>query len=385
MIATYNINYGMTDAKSLEAIVALIKKADADLVAVQETTNASVIVLRAQLAKQYPEMVFQGADAAGGFGLFAKSKLDKRYLPPVKDGGWFGTLAAKTHLGGKDVWVVNVHLRATVPPKGASVKQIMDLFSQTEDVRGREMRSILAEVAKLNTDKLPVIYLGDFNSPTKASAALTVLSGSGYADSFASVTKQPDTQPTWHWKMESADITFRLDYIFHGRSLRTLESNVLTGGPSDHSPVVSKLQWEEFVKTPPLSAARTPASVPVPKTLAEALASPESMAAGLRSGMAKKDMIEKKVSWKLLFQELVQEGDQWVMKANSESGFSITCHVPADSKALLETLKADAPVRVEGAILNLEYEKPQDTTDIFLAKIETLGVLVDATAVKKEK
>lgn len=382
VVATYNINYGNVGAKDLEAIVALIKKSQADVVAVQETTDAAAGYFRKHLAKQYPEMIFQGAPAAGGLGILARKPLEKHYLPPIKDGGWFGTLIARTKLGGKDVWVVNVHLRATVPQGKTTIKGFMDLFAQTEDIRGREMRYILAEVGKLNTAKLPVIFLGDFNSPSKMAAPL-LIAGNGYIDSFAAVNRQADSQPSWHALWQGVNYSLRIDYIYHGRPLRTLESNILEGGPSDHQPVVSKLQWAQFVTTAPAMAARAPALAPTPKTIDEALGSPESMAAGLRTGMAKKDMIGRKVSWKLLAQEVVSEGDPLVLKAGSESGFAVTCRVGPELKAQLEGLKADDPVQVSGAIVNLEYEKPQDVTDIFLARMEVLGVLLDATAVRK--
>jgi endonuclease/exonuclease/phosphatase family metal-dependent hydrolase len=385
VMATYNINYGRTDAKSLDAIVDLIKKSEADLIAVQETTEASALHFRKTLSKLYPHMAFQEGQAAGGLGILSRSAIvQKNYIPPVPNGGWFGTLIAQTQVGGKNVLVADVHLRAAVPQGKEGIRQFTDLFLQTEEIRTREIKNILQEIAKLNKANDPVILLGDFNSPSKFSAP-SILCRSGYFDSAASLDPKADKQTTWQWVWQGMPYSFRLDYIFHGKQVRTLECRVLAGGPSDHNPVVSKLQWADRLPAGPTTrvAQGLPMNMPAPKTLAEALAAPESMAAGLRSGMPRKDFKGQEVRWRLMMLEITQEDGSPLMKAQSASGFLVTCKMPESARNALAKLKADDWVEVAGKISDFEYEKPQETTDMFQAKSESLGVLLEADTVKK--
>ena len=41
------------------------------------------------------------------------------------------------------------------------------------------------------------------------------------------------------------ELPLRIDYIFHTRHLRTLESRILQSDASDHHLLVSRLQWIE--------------------------------------------------------------------------------------------------------------------------------------------
>ncbi|MCR4415178.1 MAG: hypothetical protein NUV77_22380, partial [Thermoguttaceae bacterium] len=70
----------------------------------------------------------------------------------------------------------------------------------------------------------------------------------GFIDSFASVTEEPDEHPTWRWPVGRGELTLRLDYIFHTRELKTVESKVLASRASDHSMVFSRLRWEAAEK-----------------------------------------------------------------------------------------------------------------------------------------
>ena len=406
-LATYNVYYQASDARSLASIVDIVAKSDADVVALQETTDNLAAFIRKKLAGQYPQMTFHGAPYAGGLAILTRNPVEKSVLPP-SNGGLFSTLIVRTQLGGRNVWIANLHLLPTVP--GKSISEYMAQFAKSDDVRRKEMQSILQGLDKLNKAKDPVILMGDLNSPSQFAPTM-ILVGKGFIDSFAAVTRQPDTQPTWQANWQGVDYGFRLDYIFHSRLLRTLDSKIVPGGPSDHRMVVSRLQRADLVpasapaasmpveipntpsglpigrptlEIPAATTAKAPTPPPLPsKTVAESLASPEALAAGLRAGLGKMQFLEQKVAWKLVVQEVAQQDDATVIKANSPSGFLITCKVPPTLKALASQFKAEDSIEVEGKILNLEYDKPQEALDIFGAKIDMLGVLLDMTKVQR--
>lgn len=105
-VASYNINYGNAN---LKAVVEAIKKADADVVALQETNRTSERYLRKHLRKHYRHMHFEHAKRAGGFAFLSRFRLEKvRHLPRTV--GWFGTYVATVKFEGRDVHLANVHL-----------------------------------------------------------------------------------------------------------------------------------------------------------------------------------------------------------------------------------------------------------------------------------
>lgn len=230
-VATYNVLYKNRDLKEL---VETIRKAQADLVALQETNAASERALRRELSRLYPHMAFRHAPQAGGFALLSKSPLrNVTYVRPRH--GYFGMLTARAMLGGKDVQVANVHLHPFNPRKGESP---VAALLQSEKVREKE----IAYFAKRLAPKGPVIVLGDFNT-TSQMAAPKRLSSRGFIDSFASVTENSDRHATWRLQQPGMELGLRIDYIFHTADVRTVGSRVIPSKASDHDLVVSKLAW----------------------------------------------------------------------------------------------------------------------------------------------
>lgn len=236
VVASYNINFAISDKGALDKYVGIIRKCGADVVAVQEGNSALYAHLKKALAKDYPHMRFYPGPAACGFGwLSRKPLLNPGMLP--KSAGWFGTPMVQVMVGDRPVQLVNVHLMATVPPKDANMATMLTLLAKTEPVRAKEIRFIHSRLPS----KLPVVMLGDFNSISSMNAP-TFLTDKGFVDSFASVTAQADSQPSWHWRQGKTAWQFRLDYIWHDRNFKTLSGRIVAEGPSDHYPVVSKLE-----------------------------------------------------------------------------------------------------------------------------------------------
>jgi endonuclease/exonuclease/phosphatase family metal-dependent hydrolase len=233
-LATYNINWGNAD---LPGVTRTIRKAEADVVALQEVNAVSEAHLRGQFGRDYPHSVFKSGDAASGFGFLSKLPLENvRFVEPKH--GFFGTYLADVSAGGKSVQLVNVHLQPAIPKDGAGAAAIIVLYQKMEATRAKEMERIGELLAK---DR-PVVVLGDFNS-LPGGAGMTLLTGRGFTDSFAEANPAEKQATTWHWKQQGSEVKLRFDYIFPSRDIRTLESRIVPSDASDHDLVVSRVGW----------------------------------------------------------------------------------------------------------------------------------------------
>lgn len=231
--ATYNICFANRD---LRTVLKLIQQCQADVVALQETNDQSLTLLRPNLAKLYPHVFFQNAPAAGGLAFFSKLPLkNARYIRPTV--GWFGGLEAQVACSGATILVRNIHLHPTVPDPRSGPLAALQLLGQTEQIRSQEIETICKSLPR---DKR-VVMLGDFNSSPDW-AATTYLAKRGFVDSFAAVTPNAATQPTWRAKINGSEYRFRLDYIFHDSGLKTLASRIVQADASDHYMVISRLE-----------------------------------------------------------------------------------------------------------------------------------------------
>ena len=182
----------------------------------------------------YRHAAFRHHARAGGYAFLSKAPLrERKYVPPRH--GPFGLWTARTRLAGRDVQVAAVHLCPVVPRRGET---LMRTFLRTEAVRAKEIAWLHEHLSA----KLPVILLGDFNSPSTLTAG-TFLARRGFVDSFASVTPDPDRHVTWHWRYQDVNWRFRIDYIFHPAALKTIRSRILRSEASDHYLLVSTLEW----------------------------------------------------------------------------------------------------------------------------------------------
>ena len=61
-------------------------------------------------------------------------------------------------------------------------------------------------------------------------------------DSYASVTENADTHSTWQWPTRPIPLRLRIDYVFHSKHFRTVDSAIIRREGSDHSLVVATLE-----------------------------------------------------------------------------------------------------------------------------------------------
>ncbi len=235
-VATYNVFYRNPDLPKLAAV---IRETRADLVALQETNGESEKFLRRQFAGEYPHIAFRWRKGSDGFGFLSKAPLRKlEFLEPLP--GWRGTWFAEVELGGTNAQIVSVHLATPQSRKMTSLPGAMTMFQEVEEIHAREMARIFERMSR----RMPVIVLGDFNSFSFFHAPKFLVEH-GFTDSFAAVTENADRQGTWRHRSGESEWRFRIDYIFHGRELRTRACRILQSGASDHSAVVSRMAWVE--------------------------------------------------------------------------------------------------------------------------------------------
>ena len=247
-VATYNIYYRNKDLREL---VKTIRQADADLVCLQETNRQSERYIRRHLRDHYRFMAFHTARAAGGLAFLSRAPLGRlKYLPARH--GWFGAWICQPTLGGKALQVANVHLQATIPRRGETLRSLIAKLLRTERIRNQEIQYIYRNLSP----RMPILIAGDLNSPSSFSVP-RFLRQQGLIDSFAAVTRNPDTHATWHWPGNPIVQRLRIDYLFHSKDIRTLACRILQSEASDHFLQVSELTWKPTTRPAPASQPAT--------------------------------------------------------------------------------------------------------------------------------
>ena len=237
-VATYNVNWGNVDLRKTAAV---IRKAAADVLLLQETNAQSESYLRGQLRGTYRYILFRGDRGQYGaerFGILSKSPVTNlRFLRPKH--GLFGAWIGETVVAGRKLQVANVHLEPAMLSREMGLTGALAALSEMEKTHAQEIEYVYENL----TPEVPTLVAGDFNSLAKF-AAPKFLVEKGFVDSFASVTEQPDSHRTWRWPLGRTELSARIDYLFHTRHLRTVESRTLEADSSDHLLVLSRLQWQ---------------------------------------------------------------------------------------------------------------------------------------------
>jgi endonuclease/exonuclease/phosphatase family metal-dependent hydrolase len=253
-VATHNINWGNVD---LETMANTIRQADADVVCLQETNEQSEQYIRRTLKKAYSEIYFhghQGRLEAERLGFLSRHQITRLLFVEPKH-GLFGAYIAHVKTQGTTIQIVNVHLQPVILPRNSGLRQALSAFAAMEQTHSQEIRHILESVEP----DVPTVIAGDFNSLSEFQAP-SFLRKKGFVDSFAQIHDNPDSQPTWRWRLRSGEWSLRLDYIFHSQHLKTTESIVIRCSASDHYLVTSVLQPSEGVgkqeEQAPAAAAR---------------------------------------------------------------------------------------------------------------------------------
>ena len=231
--ATYNVSGG---ARDVPAIATAVARLAPDVIGIQELSPTGAERLDEALASRFAFRFFPKPSQGGGLAIASRLPLRRpRYRPSLHGGNGF--VLAELELGGRLLQLVNLHLD---PIKIWTVGQKLILPWQLLR-HGAVHRRELAQAL----DELPVgsaaVVLGDLNSYA-GDAAPDWLLARGFVDSFAVAGNAPNAT-THRFTVAGHRWADRIDFIFHTPDLRTVESQIIAGGPSDHDPVVSALEW----------------------------------------------------------------------------------------------------------------------------------------------
>jgi endonuclease/exonuclease/phosphatase (EEP) superfamily protein YafD len=227
-VMTYNVNFGLAgDPKTLDAI----RRFEADLVLLQETTPAWEAAIRAQrtMARRYPHMAFRHYGGAGGLAVLSRFPFEQREVVP-SPGGWFPAwrVAVRSPLG--PLQVMLVHLRPPVSDGGSWVSG----YFTTRSFR----RNQAEHFARVLDPALPTLVVGDFNEDA-AGRAVRYLGARGLRSVLGEFRPKAKT---WRWDTRLGRITHELDHILYSEHLEPLDARVIEAGRSDHLPVVALFQ-----------------------------------------------------------------------------------------------------------------------------------------------
>jgi endonuclease/exonuclease/phosphatase (EEP) superfamily protein YafD len=223
-VMTYNVNFGL--AGDPEGVYA-IREIDADVVLLQETTEAWERAIRDELGAAYPHMSFRHCCRAGGLAVLSKFPVrDGDYLPAPT--GWFPAwrLVVDSRIG--PLQVLNLHLHPMVSERGSWVSG----YFTTGDDRVKELDAFLPAL----DPALPTIVAGDLNE-TPDGAALERLARAGFRGAQRDASRR-----TWRWGTSLGDLSMQLDHILHDGRLEVVSVDVVERGRSDHFPVVARVQ-----------------------------------------------------------------------------------------------------------------------------------------------
>ncbi|MBT3202618.1 MAG: hypothetical protein HN350_22180, partial [Phycisphaerales bacterium] len=228
-IVTYNVNFAMN---APDQAAQTIREINADIVCLQETTDAWEQYLSGELGDKYPHRIFKTNIGGEGSGMGVMSKAPFKeisYAPPLA--GYFSSLVlqAQTPIG--TVQICNVHLRPSATESGGVS---IGMYLTAPRVHAREVE----EAYQHMDPSAAAIVLGDFNEDDFG-GGIKWLVAKGYTNAlpeFDTKTK------TWRWKTSLLTFRDRLDHIVYSPNLRATSARVVNKGQSDHLPVVAIIE-----------------------------------------------------------------------------------------------------------------------------------------------
>jgi vancomycin resistance protein VanJ len=223
-LLTYNMR---ADNAAIRDVEAVIRSANADIVAVQELNIPGAALFSESFRDVYPYQALHPQADYSGQGIFSR-------YPISADDYWqivLGHQRAIINLNRTSFALYNAH-----PVQPWATGKLMDT-----SVRQQELDSSLERAAK---ETMPTLIVGDFNMTDWAADYRRITAQ--YADSYREAGwGMGFTFPAF--SVTNQQLAFlpplaRIDYVFHDRSFWALEATVLpdTGG-SDHHPLLVRL------------------------------------------------------------------------------------------------------------------------------------------------
>ncbi len=267
---------GESDGQPLEQTAAVIRASQADIAGLQEVkANARAI---ADLLGWKHVQQNDSCAVLSRFRILGTTRL-KHGVRLCMDGG-------------QKLYAFNVHLPAApyqpyqllrIPYKDAPfLKTEAEAIAAAREARGRELSSVLEEIASVTETELPIVLTGDFNEPSHldwtADAASAgrhplkvdyptshAVNDAGFSDTFRTLHPDEERAPGHTWTPlttadDSLDHHDRIDFVYaRGRGMTATcvaiigehESHadrVVAPYPSDHRAVVTTLTIDREAK-----------------------------------------------------------------------------------------------------------------------------------------
>ena len=127
----------------------------------------------------------------------------------------------RSRASGQELYVFNTHIAANYGPIGSGGKGVPreEWLSHQAD----QANVLLSQIRSINSDNLPVMLSGDFNSTLNkdpVSAARTVAESGAFTDAYGSAGSVLADGATWNQLTETGRFTDKIDHIFLGGTLR---------------------------------------------------------------------------------------------------------------------------------------------------------------------
>ena len=237
-VLTYNIHAEQNDVSQM---IAVIREADADVVAVQELSEYAAEQLAAALRELYPyQALYPGSThPTQGQGVFSRHPIvEEEYWQNKQLQPRLGHLRVLVDANGERIAFYNTH----------PIHPGMTGSFYNDDGRGEEIDIVLRRAAE---ESVPVVILGDFNMGewsddyARITAQFTDVyraAGYGLGLTFPEWSRA-DSLPGFRARALPLPPVLRLDYVFVS-GLRPVEARVWhTAGGSDHYPLLVKLGY----------------------------------------------------------------------------------------------------------------------------------------------
>lgn len=227
-VLTFNVNWGVPRSKQT---IDAIRKADADIVCLQESNRQWERLMRWHLARQYPFQEYRQSKGrlGGGLAFLSKRKGVLRAYARSKT-GWFDGWVMEFPTTVGPVQVLNVHLQ---PQVDENDQYSLDGFLSANRRHEKEIKRFHFQ---FDSDKNapPLIVAGDFNEG-ESGGAVTYLAKQGFTNALPEFDCRTRT---WAWDFGLITWRMRLDHLMYQR-LHCFEAKVIKAGGSDHLPVLA--------------------------------------------------------------------------------------------------------------------------------------------------
>jgi HAD superfamily hydrolase (TIGR01509 family) len=260
-VMTWNLWYGGTKVHDHRAKqLKVITETDADVVGLQETYGTAAEELADALGWHHHR-------AGENLGIISRHPITARFGDP--DVGFYGAAGVRIAIGAGrevDIWTAHLDYTPYGPYESAFDGLTADRLIAHEETRLAQMRDTLRRIEDTADPTVPVVLVGDFNSPSHldrphvAWPVTRAAEEAGLRDSYREAHPDPVREPGHTWSPVHAEHEDgsgrpepqdRIDFVLH-RGLRVLDSRTCVSGvprpwpdvadndwPSDHAAVIT--------------------------------------------------------------------------------------------------------------------------------------------------